>query len=81
MKRALASPSIAALLVLGMVACGIKGAPKPPLAPSAPATETPPPPSDTAPTTVAPTGPSVSPTTDGGVVTPTTTTDADAGVP
>lgn len=76
MKRALTSLGVAAVLVSGMVACGIKGPAKPPLAAPVPATETPPPPSDTAPVSVESSGPSIIPTADGGAVTPTAPVDA-----
>ncbi|MFY2563900.1 hypothetical protein ACN469_40295 [Corallococcus terminator] len=76
MKRALTSLGVATVLVLGMVACGIKGPAKPPLAAPVPATETPPPPSDTAPVSVESSGPSITSTLDGGAVTPTTAVDA-----
>ncbi|QSQ13355.1 hypothetical protein [Myxococcus landrumensis] len=76
MSRALTSLSVAAILALGMVACGIKGAPKPPLAAPVPATETPPPPSDTEQTSVETVGPSLMATTDAGILTPTPIEDA-----
>ncbi|WP_338864024.1 hypothetical protein [Myxococcus stipitatus] len=76
MSRALRSLGVAAILSLGMVACGIKGSPKPPLAAPVPATETPPPPSDTEETSVETSGPSLMATTDAGILTPTPIQDA-----
>jgi len=79
MGRVLSSLGVATGLALVLVACGIKGAPKPPLPTSAPATEASAPPSATQERGVESAGPSVTPTTDGEALTPATF--ADAGTP
>ncbi|MCP3101219.1 hypothetical protein LZ198_20280 [Myxococcus sp. K15C18031901] len=79
MGRVLSSLGVATGLTLVLVACGIKGAPKPPLPAPAPTTEAPPPPSDTRERSVGSAGPSITPDMDGGALTPTTF--ADSGTP
>lgn len=65
---------IATGLTLVLVACGIKGSPKPPLPPSAPPTETQPPPEDpTQRGPIEPSGPTITPAPDAGAVVPGTT--------
>lgn len=69
-RRTFVSVGIATGLALVLVACGIKGAPKPPVAPPAPATETQAPPQDPHSGALEPSGPTLSPTADAGVVLP-----------
>ncbi|WP_426754403.1 lipoprotein [Myxococcus sp. Y35] len=83
MRAALAPLLVATSLSLTLVACGIKGPPRPPA--PAPATETQPPPSATERGPVEPSGPTLTPTPESGVETPLTPSESpaseDAGAP
>ncbi|GHG65388.1 hypothetical protein GCM10012319_06520 [Comamonas sp. KCTC 72670] len=86
MRAALAPLGVAASLSLTLVACGIKGPPRPPGPAPTPATQTQPPPTDAERGPVAPSGPTLTPRPEGsGVETPLTPSEPpaseDAGVP
>ncbi|AKQ64054.1 hypothetical protein A176_000966 [Myxococcus hansupus] len=86
MRATLAPLCVAASLSLTLVACGIKGPPRPPGPPPAPATETQPPPTATERGPLEPSGPTLTPRPEGsGVQTPLTPSESpaseDAGVP
>lgn len=70
MRRVLTSLCAATGLTLVLVACGIKGSPRPPAPAPAPATETQPPPQDTERGPIEPSGPSITPTPDAGTLVP-----------
>ncbi|MFP2910903.1 hypothetical protein ACLESD_38890 [Pyxidicoccus sp. 3LFB2] len=70
MRHVLKSVAVATSLSLALVACGIKGSPKPPLPPPAPPTETQPPPQDPGRGPIEPSGPTITPAPDGGTVVP-----------
>jgi predicted small lipoprotein YifL len=74
MRHVLKSVGVAASLALVLVACGIKGSPKPPLPPSAPPTETQPPPQDPGRGPIEPSGPTLTPAPDAGTIVPGTET-------
>ncbi len=72
MRAALAPLWVAASLSLTLVACGIKGPPRPPGPPPAPATQAQPPPTESERGLPEPSGPTLTPTPEGGVETPLT---------
>jgi hypothetical protein len=74
MRPSLKLVGLAASVALVLVACGIKGAPKPPVPPPAPPTETQPPPQDPGRGPIEPSGPTIAPGVDGGTVIPGTET-------